>query len=186
MMFKNKLMQLCIALVLGLIVMLLPRPEGTKFEIIGDPEMRIFSEVKEDYVIDDHGGQKTQGYVLRALTPDQSTSSAKMLEAVIGRLGLADARVVYIDGLSPVAKRFLATLVFLLFLFVFEPIPLEITAVCIGVLMILTGRDGCQGRLGPLYASGGGIHHVLPCFCHCHGKSGLDQTSWPGHRAKSR
>jgi sodium-dependent dicarboxylate transporter 2/3/5 len=51
----------------------------------------------------------------------------------------------YIDGLSPTAKRFLATLVFLIFLFIFEPIPLEITAVCIGVLLILIGVTDVKG-----------------------------------------
>jgi sodium-dependent dicarboxylate transporter 2/3/5 len=62
---------------------------------------------------------------------------------------LTDARVVYVDGLSLTAKRFLATLAFLLFLFIFEPIPLEITAVCIGVLMILTGVTDVKGAWAP-------------------------------------
>ena len=37
MIFKNKLVQLAIALGLSLAAMLVPRPEGTRFEIIGDP-----------------------------------------------------------------------------------------------------------------------------------------------------
>ena len=45
----------------------------------------------------------------------------------------------YVDGLSPKGKRFLAILGVLLFLFVAEPIPLEITAICIGVSLAALG-----------------------------------------------
>ena len=34
--FKSKWFQLSLALILGIIVMLLPRPEGTQFKITGD------------------------------------------------------------------------------------------------------------------------------------------------------
>jgi sodium-dependent dicarboxylate transporter 2/3/5 len=47
--------------------------------------------------------------------------------------------VEYVNGLSPKAKRFLAVLVVLIFLFVAEPIPLEITAVSIGIFLVLMG-----------------------------------------------
>jgi sodium-dependent dicarboxylate transporter 2/3/5 len=47
--------------------------------------------------------------------------------------------VEYVNGLSPKAKRFLAMLGVLIFLFIAEPIPLEITAICIGVSLVLTG-----------------------------------------------
>ncbi|MCK5163810.1 MAG: DASS family sodium-coupled anion symporter, partial [Desulfobacula sp.] len=46
-------------------------------------------------------------------------------------------QVDYVDGLSPKAKRFLAILAVLVILFVVEPIPLEITAVCIGVSLVV-------------------------------------------------
>ncbi len=45
-------------------------------------------------------------------------------------------KVEYVDGLSPRAKRFLAILMVLVILFVLEPIPLEITAICIGVSLV--------------------------------------------------
>jgi solute carrier family 13 (sodium-dependent dicarboxylate transporter), member 2/3/5 len=48
----------------------------------------------------------------------------------------AGIEVGYVDGLSPKAFRFLALLVALIFLFVVEPIPLEITAIMIGVLLV--------------------------------------------------
>jgi sodium-dependent dicarboxylate transporter 2/3/5 len=45
--------------------------------------------------------------------------------------------VVHQDGLSPKAQRFLAVLAVLIFLFMLEPIPLEITAILIGVLLVV-------------------------------------------------
>ena len=48
-MLKNRFVQLCIALGCGLIVMLLPRPEGTKFEIIGDQGDVLISHVKDEF-----------------------------------------------------------------------------------------------------------------------------------------
>ena len=149
MLLKNKLVQLCMALAIGLLVMLLPRPEGTRFEIIGDPQKTILTQVGGDFSIDAKDGQKTKGYVIRALNPGQPEATAKHLEEAAVQAGLTDVRVVYVDGMSPTAKRFLATLAFLLFLFIFEPIPLEITAVCIGVLLILTGVTDVKGAWAP-------------------------------------
>jgi sodium-dependent dicarboxylate transporter 2/3/5 len=149
MLLKNKLVQLCTALLLGLIVMLLPRPEGTKFEIIGDQERIILTHVGDDFAIDTNDGRKSKGYFLRAINPGQPQATAKRLEKEATRLGLTNARVVFVDGLSPTAKRFLAILAFLLFLFIFEPIPLEITAICIGVLLILTGVTDVKGAWAP-------------------------------------
>ena len=149
MLLKNKLVQLGIALGLGLAVMLIPRPEGTIFEIIGDPESKILTQVRNDFAFDANDGQKTKGYVLKALNPDQAGMTAERLEKEAERLGLSDVRVVYIDGLSPTAKRFLAMLCFVIFLFIFEPIPLELTAMCIGVLLILTGVTDVKGAWAP-------------------------------------
>jgi sodium-dependent dicarboxylate transporter 2/3/5 len=149
MLFKNKLVQLCMALGIGLIVMLLPRPEGTTFEIIGDPDKKILTQVREHFSGEADLGQKNKGYIVRALNPGQPEATARYLEEAAGRAGLTDARVIFVDGMSPTAKRFLATLAFLLFLFIFEPIPLEITAVCIGVLLILTGVTDVKGAWAP-------------------------------------
>ena len=55
----------------------------------------------------------------------------------------------YEDGLSPRAKRFLAVLIVLVFLFVAEPIPLEITAICIGVLLVIMGISDVKGAWAP-------------------------------------
>lgn len=149
MLLKNKYIQLSIALVLGLVVMLLPRPEGTMFEILGDPEKKILSEVKDHFSVDADSNRKTTGYVLKAIVPGDSQATANSIEETADRLSLADVNVIYVDGLPPTAKRFLATLALLLFLFIFEPIPLEITAVSIGVLMIVTGVTDVKGAWAP-------------------------------------
>jgi sodium-dependent dicarboxylate transporter 2/3/5 len=149
MFLKNKLVQLCIAIGFGIIVMLLPRPEGTKFEVVGDPQKKILNSVRADFGLDEIAGQKTKGYVVRSLNPGQPGATAERLQQEAVRLKLTDAQVNYVDGLSPTAKRFLAVLAFLLFLFMFEPIPLEITAVCIGVLLILTGVTDVKGAWAP-------------------------------------
>ena len=47
MFIKTKTFQLCFALALGIIVLLLPRPEGTKFKITGDDRPVIISECKQ-------------------------------------------------------------------------------------------------------------------------------------------
>ena len=149
MLLKNKFVQLAIALGLGLVVILLPRPEGTAFEILGDPSQKVLAAVENDFAIYDNNGQKSKGYVVKALTPGQSSATADRLKAEAARLGLTGVQVEYVDGLSPKAKRFLAMLALLLFLFVLEPIPLEITATCIGVLLILTGVTDVKGAWAP-------------------------------------
>ena len=149
MLLKNKYVQLGIALLLGLIVMLIPRPEGTRFKVTGDPQQHLAAALSADFTIVAGEDQKTEGYVLAAIDPGQPHSTARHIAETAQRLGLEAVQVGYVDGLSPKAQRFLATLAFLLFLFVFEPIPLEITAVCIGVLMILTGVTDVKGAWAP-------------------------------------
>jgi sodium-dependent dicarboxylate transporter 2/3/5 len=149
MLLKNKYVQLGIALLLGLAVMLLPRPEGTKFDVIGDPQQRLAAELSAHFTVETDSAQKSKGYVLKAIDPAQPQATARHIAETAQRLGLGEVQVGFVDGLSPKAQRFLATLAFLLFLFVFEPIPLEITAVCIGVLMILTGVTDVKGAWAP-------------------------------------
>jgi sodium-dependent dicarboxylate transporter 2/3/5 len=146
---RNKLVQLGIAVVLGLAVMMVPRPEGTRFEILGDPDRVLLAAVTERFGRDTEYIQKTSGYVLIAHEPGHPEATAAWLQATAERLDLKAVNVLYVDGLSPTGKRFLATLAFLLFLFIFEPIPLEITSVCIGVLMILTGVTDVKGAWAP-------------------------------------
>ena len=67
--------------------------------------------------------------------------------ALVGQaLGLTAGAFI---GLSPKAKRFLAVLVVLVFLFIAEPIPLEITAICIGVFIVIMGVGDVKDAWAP-------------------------------------
>ena len=83
-------------------------------------------------------------YELQAIAPGSPEATASWLKAKANRMGLSSVSVDYVDGLSPKAHRFLAVIVFLVFLFVFEPVPLQITALCIAVLLVLTGMSGLK------------------------------------------
>jgi len=139
MFLKNKMVQLGLAVLLGVVILLIPRPEGRKFQIIGDADQKILAHVAADFRLIEKPEQKFKGYLVEAVSPGRPESSADRLAKTAAGLGLPDVRVEYVDGLSPKAHRFLAVLVFLVFLFVVEPVPLEITAIFIGVLLVLAG-----------------------------------------------
>lgn len=131
MIVKNRYFQIGLAVLIGLAVFALPRPEGTSFDIVGDPERRLAEAVGSEFSVVDSaaadvyrlealGGIAAPGTLLRE-------TAATIDEAV---------EVRYVDGLSPKAFRFLAILAALIFLFVVEPIPLEITAILIGVCLV--------------------------------------------------
>ena len=138
MFLKNKTVQLMIGVAVCLIILVLPRPEGTQFEIIGDPDRRLLESVKDDYTLEAAGAKATV-YTVRSLRPGSETCSAQYLATRAEAAKLAAVRVEYVDGLSPKAHRFLAVLALLVFLFILEPVPLEITAICIGVLLVVAG-----------------------------------------------
>ncbi len=143
---KKTMLLLSIAVAISLIVLIIPRPEGSRFEISGDPEKKLLAEVQGVFSIPPQGektqlvdGKKKVIYELQAVSPGSPEATAAWLTAKAGRLAPARIGVEYVDGLSPKAHRFLALIVFLLFLFIFEPVPLQVTALCIGVLLALTG-----------------------------------------------
>lgn len=139
MFYKTNGFKLCVALFIGVIVFLLPRPEGTKFKITGDSGNVLMQNVTEYFNVfpaasipaDPLPGTKTQpsSYVLEANAPGSLEASVKFLSGKAKDLNMGDVNVSYVDGLSPRAKRFLTILAVLVVLFVVEPIPLEITAV---------------------------------------------------------
>ena len=135
MLLKNKMFQLALAFAIGLTVLALPRPDGTLFEILGDPEQKVLAQVQGDFELVKPEGKQTEGYFLKVKQPGASQDNGERLQEVVKDLGLEQARVEWVNGLSPKAKRFLAMLAFLVILFVLEPIPLEITAIGIGVLL---------------------------------------------------
>ena len=132
MVFRNKYFQIGLAIALGLLVNALPRPEGTVFEIAADPDRRLAAASADAFAVTDwedgDGAYRLEAAAGAASPGVFLTGAAAAIDAGI--------EVGYVDGLSPKAFRFLALLVALIFLFVVEPIPLEITAIMIGVLLV--------------------------------------------------
>jgi sodium-dependent dicarboxylate transporter 2/3/5 len=149
MIFKNKWFQLAMALAIAIAVLLLPRPEGTQFRIQGDEDRRVFDLVKEHFNILQPGIKQTKGYVLEAKNPGSEQANAAFLKDGASELKIENLEIEYVNGLSPKGKRFLAVLALLIFLFVAEPIPLEITAICIGVFLALMGIIDVKGAWAP-------------------------------------
>ena len=139
MFFKSKWFQLCLAFALGVIVLLLPRPEGTQFKITGDADGVLLRSIGADFALVSKDKNPASGYTVRALNPGSAQATRAYLMNTAAESKISKIEVGYVDGLSPVAKRFLAVMVVLLFLFVAEPIPLEITAICIGVFLVVMG-----------------------------------------------
>ncbi|MBF0449953.1 MAG: DASS family sodium-coupled anion symporter [Candidatus Magnetomorum sp.] len=147
MIFKNKWFQLGIAIGLGLLIMALPRPEGTKFRIIGDTDKALYLSVINHFEMT--GDIQKSPYIIQAKNPGDEYANAAYLKKQCEKLSLSSVDIEYVDGLSPKAKRFLAMLVVLIFLFVVEPIPLEITAICIGVFLVIMGITDVKNAWSP-------------------------------------
>ncbi|MCG8529218.1 MAG: DASS family sodium-coupled anion symporter, partial [Desulfovibrionales bacterium] len=145
MMFKTNGFKLGVALLLGLLVFMLPRPEGRIFKINGDDQGRLATAVDMYFT----QSPAEPGYELTLKENAQLPSPVSLLEDKQKALGLTNTTIDYVDGLSPKAKRFLTVLVVLVFLFVAEPIPLEITAVLIGVSLVLMGITDVKNAWAP-------------------------------------
>jgi sodium-dependent dicarboxylate transporter 2/3/5 len=149
MLFKSKAFLLSVACALGIIVYLLPRPEGTQFRILNDPGQSLFKEVQQHFTITPDNGVKKGSYVLKAKSPGSREGTADFLRIQVAQGEHQNIGIEYVDGLSPKAKRFLAALAFLVILFVLEPIPLEITAIAIGVLLVVLGIENVKDAWAP-------------------------------------
>ena len=149
MFFKSKQFQLGLALALGVIVFLLPRPEGTQFKITGDQGRLVLQDVSQYFTLFPAEKVKAKEYIVEAIQPKSPECTAQFLRDTVAKLKIEEVKVDYVNGLSPKAKRFLAVLVVLLFLFVAEPIPLEITAICIGVFLVIMGISDVKGAWAP-------------------------------------
>ena len=147
--FRTTGFQLAIAFALGVIVLLLPRPEGTKFTITGDENHAFFQHINQHFTIVPAVKSKTTKYIVEAKDPGGQGSTAAFLQEKAVELEMTGLKVDYVDGLSPKAKRFLAVLAVLVFLFVLEPIPLEITAICIAVLLVIMGIGDVKEAWAP-------------------------------------
>ena len=149
MFYRSKGFQLCLALALGIVVLLLPRPEGTKFKISGDEVRLLLQNTRSFFALVPGADYAGRAYVVQAVDPKTPQATAAFLRTKAAELNLQEVQVDYVDGLSPKAKRFLAVLAVLVFLFVAEPIPLEITAICIGVLLVAMGIVDVKGAWAP-------------------------------------
>jgi sodium-dependent dicarboxylate transporter 2/3/5 len=149
MFLKSKWFQLGVAVVLCIVVLLLPRPEGTKFTIKGDGNHVFLQHIKDNFKLVDSANNPTQEYIVEVKSPQAFKSPGKYLRETAERLKLKGLEIDYVDGLSPKAKRFLAVLAMLVFLFVAEPIPLEITAICIGVFLVIMGVGDVKDAWAP-------------------------------------
>ncbi|MBU1194349.1 MAG: DASS family sodium-coupled anion symporter [Proteobacteria bacterium] len=135
MFYKTNGFKLCMAILIGIAIFLLPRPEGTQFKITGDQDKILLQNVSEHFSMT--SDKKPDSYIVTAKTPGTFEGSASFLSQRAKDLKMDTVQVDYVDGLSPKAKRFLAILAVLVILFVMEPIPLEITAVCIGASLVI-------------------------------------------------
>ena len=149
MFFKTKTFQLCLAVSLGIIILLLPRPEGTKFKITGDDNQLLLQTISRHFTLIPTEKANVKEYVIETIHPKSPESTAQFLKDTAAQLELKGLEVDYVNGLSPKAKRFLAVLVVLIFLFVAEPIPLEITAICIGVFLVIMGISDVKDAWAP-------------------------------------
>ncbi len=142
---KSKGFQLGVAAVIALVVALLPRPDGTRFRVSGDPDQRLLAAVSQDFTLAKSGAAEDGSYVVVVKVPgDWNGDASRFLRDQAVGLPGPGVRVSWVDGLSPEGKRFLAVLSAVLFLFVAEPIPLEITALLIGVLLAASGVTGTR------------------------------------------
>ena len=160
MFLKKKEIQLLIALILGVAVLLLPRPEGKKFRITGDESRAFLGHISEWFDMIPAEKGKSPGYIVEAKEPGLPESTAAFLKQKAGDLNMQGIKIDHVDGLSPKAMRFLAVLVVLLFLFILEPIPLEITAIGIAVLLTVMGI----GNVKEIWAS---YMHPVVVFIMC-------------------
>jgi len=149
MIFKSKQFQLGLALALGIIVFFLPRPEGTQFKITGDQGRLVLQNVSPHFTLVPAEKEKANEYIVEAIYPKSSECTAQFLRDQAAQLNMEGVEVDYVNGLSPKGKRFLAVLVVLIFLFVAEPIPLEITAICIGVFLVVMGISDVKEAWAP-------------------------------------
>ncbi len=132
---------------IGVIVFILPRPEGTKFKLSGTGADQLSQSVAQYFSTQETAPGKP--VILTAKAPGTEQARAQYLANQAEELGLSEVNVDYVDGLSPKAKRFLSVLAVLIILFVVEPIPLEITAVLIGASLVILGITDVKGAWAP-------------------------------------
>jgi len=149
MILKNKIFQICLAFGMGGLVLLLPRPEGTRFKISGDSDLRLYQQISEQFQLLEEERKSPEEYVIELRKPAGMKTPGACLAQTTSKLDLSGVKIDFVDGLSPKAKSFLAVLATLVFLFIVEPIPLEVTAICIGAFLVLMGVADAKEAWAP-------------------------------------
>jgi solute carrier family 13 (sodium-dependent dicarboxylate transporter), member 2/3/5 len=136
MVLQKKAFQIAVAVAIGVTVMMLPRPEGNRFKISGENVHGLLEALDDHFTFTEVGKSE---FVLEAKHPGSPESTHAFITNQASRLNIDEIRIDYVDGLSPKGMRFLSVLAVLIFLFIFEPVPLEISAILIGVFLIFMG-----------------------------------------------
>jgi len=137
---RSKYTQILFALLLGAIILMIPRPEGTRFKITGDSTGGFRDLISQDFDMLPPSNPALGGsYIVEAADTNTTRSYGTLLTEKAYGFKEGPIQVEYLNGLSPKAMRFLAVLAVLIFLFLVEPIPLEITAILIGTSLVMMG-----------------------------------------------
>jgi sodium-dependent dicarboxylate transporter 2/3/5 len=146
---RNKWFLLAVAVLIGIVILLLPRPEGTRFKISGDVDQLLVPKLKDAFHVVANPQKPGAEYTVAIHSSASVAQPGVYLKKLAAELNLTNVKIEYVDGLSPAAKRFLAVLAVLVFLFIAEPIPLEITAICIGVFIVIMGVGDVKDAWAP-------------------------------------
>jgi sodium-dependent dicarboxylate transporter 2/3/5 len=108
MILKHRGFQLCMAILLGAAVLMLPRPDGTTFKIVGDIDRSFFQKVSDRFEILSDADSDSR-YLYRSRHGRQPSGAVgHYLKQQASSHPNNEIEVVHQDGLSPKAQRFLA------------------------------------------------------------------------------
>ena len=93
MFFKSKRFQLCLAFALGVVVLLLPRPEGTRFKITGDDNRLLLQNIGQHFTLVPTETEQAKAYIVEATDPESPECTAQFLRDEAARLKTKDVRV---------------------------------------------------------------------------------------------
>jgi sodium-dependent dicarboxylate transporter 2/3/5 len=146
---RRRVVQLGIALLIGLVFFVSSRLEGTRFQVLGDPDQALSKLVKEDFTV--RASATGEGYVLELKIGAEVPEGAvpEHLENTAARAGQRGVTLRHVDGLESKGKLFICLLAVIVFLFVAEPVPLEITGILIGVFLSVLGITDIKGAWAP-------------------------------------
>ncbi len=108
MIFKSSGFKLAVAALIGVILFILPRPEGTKFKLSGTGADQLGQSVSTYFSMQHTDSENS--VILTAKAPGTAQARVQYLTEQAQAMGLSQVGVDYVDGMSPKAKRFLSML----------------------------------------------------------------------------